>query len=68
MSTGRGVDKDDVVPTESGLLLNHKRELNSTICRDVDRPRDCHTERSMSARKTSVEINAYMWNLGKWYR
>ena len=25
-----------------GLLLNHKEEQNSSICIDVDRPRDYH--------------------------
>ena len=25
-----------------GLLLNHKKEQNSSICIDVDRPRDYH--------------------------
>ena len=37
--------------------------------RDVDGPRDCHTELSKSERKNQISyINAYMWNLEKWYR
>ena len=37
--------------------------------RDVDGPRDCHTEWSKSEREKQISyINAYMWNLEKWYR
>ena len=43
MSTGRGTDKD-VVRTQNGLLLSHKKEQNSAMCRDVDVPRDRHTD------------------------
>ena len=28
----------------NGILLSHKKEQNWVICRDVDGPRDCHTE------------------------
>ena len=31
-----------------------KKERNSAICRDVDGPRDCHTERSKSERKSNI--------------
>ena len=27
-----------------GILLNHEKEQNWVICRDVNGPRDCHTE------------------------
>ena len=31
--------------------------------------RDCHTECSKSEREKQISyINAYMWNLEKWYR
>ena len=44
-------------------------KINCSICRDVDGPRDCHTEWSKSERDKQVLcINAYMWNLEKWYR
>ena len=33
------------------ILLSHKKEWNSTICRDMDRPRDCHTEWNNSERE-----------------
>ena len=44
-----------------------RNEIGS--CRDVDESRDCHTERSKSEREKQIlHINAYMWNLEKWYR
>ena len=46
--------------------LSHKKEQNCTICRDVDRPRDCHGEWSKSEKEKQISyINAYMWNLEK---
>ena len=53
----------------NGILLSHKKEQNWVICRDVDGPRDCHTEWSKSEREKQIlYINAYMWNLEKWCR
>ena len=61
--------KEDVVYIYNGILLSHKKEQNWVICRDVDGPRDCHTEWSKSEREKQISyINAYMWNLEKWYR
>ena len=38
-------------------------------CRDVDGPRDCHTEWSKLEREKQISyINAYMWKLEKWHR
>ena len=51
MSINRGMDKEDVVHIYNGILLSHKKEQNSAICRDLDGPRDCHTERSKSERE-----------------
>ena len=46
-----------------------KKERNWVICRDVDASVDCHTEWSKSEREKQISyINAYMWNLEKWYR
>ena len=46
-----------------------KKERNCVICRDMDGPRDCHTEWSKSEREKQIlYINAGMWNLEKWYR
>ena len=60
------MDKEDVAHIYNGILLSHKKEWNSAICRDVDGPRDCHTEWSKSERENQVSyINAYMQNLKK---
>ena len=69
MSINRGMDKEDVVHIYNRILIIHKKEWNWVICRDVDGPRDCHTEWSKSERgKRMLYINAYMWNLEKWYK
>jgi len=44
MSVKRGMDKEDMVHIQYGVLLNHKMEQNWVICSDVDGPRVCHTE------------------------
>ena len=69
MPINRQMDKEDVVHIYNGILLSHEKEQNWVICRDVDGPRDCHTEWSNSEREKQISyINAYMWNLEKWYR
>ena len=53
----------------NGILLSHKKEQNWVICRNPGGWRVCHTEWSKSEREKQVSyINAYMWNLEKWYR
>ena len=43
--------------------------MNGGICSEVDGVRVCHTEWSKSEREKQISyINAYMWNLKKWYR
>ena len=65
----RGMDKEDMLRMYNGILLSHKEEWNSAICRDVDGPRDCHTEPRKSEKEKQIFRNmAYMWNLEKWYR
>ena len=49
------------------ILLSHKKGWNCAVCRDMDGLRDCHTEWSKSE-KQILYINAYMWDLEKWYR
>ena len=50
----------------NGLLLSHKKEQNYAICRDVNGPRDCHTEWSKSERgKQLSHIKGYIWNIQK---
>ena len=68
MPIDRWTDKEDVVHIYNGILLSHKNEQNWVICRDVDGPRDCHTEWSKSERENQISyINTYMWDLEKWY-
>ena len=55
----------DVVHICKGILLNHKKEWNWVICRDVDGLRVFHTEWSKSGEKQILYINTYMWNLKK---
>ena len=40
----RGMDREAVIHTPSGALLSHKKKRTWVICRDVDEPRECHTE------------------------
>ena len=68
MPIDRRMDKEDVVHTYNGILLSHKKARNWVIHGDVDGSRDCHTEWSKSEREKQISyINAYMWNLEKWY-
>ena len=68
MPIDRLMDKD-VVYIYNGILLSHKKEWTLVICRDVDGPTDCHRVWNKSERKKQISyINAYMWNLEKWYR
>ena len=69
MPINRWMDKEVVVHIYNGILLSHKKEWNWVICRDVDGSRDSHTEWSKSEREKQISyINAFMWNLEKWYR
>ena len=68
-SINRGMAKEDVRHIRNGILLNQKEEWNWVICRDTDGPRDCHSEWSKSEKEKQISyINAYVWNLEKWYR
>ena len=54
--------------THTGILLSHKKKWNWVICKEMDGTRDCHTESSESEREKQIlHMNAYMWNLEKWY-
>jgi len=44
MSVNRGMDKEDMVHTHNGVLLSHKKELNTAICSSLDGPSDDHTK------------------------
>ena len=68
MPIDRRMDKEDLVHIYNRiLLLSCKKEWNWVICTDMDGSRDCHTEWSKLEKQISY-INAYMWNLEKWYR
>ena len=51
MSIDRWMDKEDAVNIHNGMLLNHEKGQNWVICRDVDGPRDGHTEWSKSKKE-----------------
>ena len=69
MSNDTGMDKEDVVHIYNGILLSHIKDWNCAICRAVEGPRDWCKEWSKSEREKQIlYINAYMWNLEKWYR
>jgi len=53
MSINRRLGKEDMVHTYNGTLLGHKKEQNWIIWRDVDGPRDCHTD-EVSQRNTNI--------------
>ena len=46
-------------------FCSFKKEQNCAICRDMDGPRDCHTEWNRSEREKQIYINTYLWNLEK---
>ena len=49
-------------------ILSHIKEQNCAICRDMDGPRDCHTQWSKSEREKQIPyIKTYMWKVGKQY-
>ena len=43
MSIDRGMDKEDVVPRYTGILLSHGKEWNDAICSHTDEAGDYHT-------------------------
>ena len=45
------------------ISLIHKKEQNCGIYRDMDGPRDCHTELSQKVKKKILYSVIYMWNL-----
>lgn len=68
MSINRWTGKEDVGWIHNGKLLNHKKERNWVIRREVDGPGACHTEGSRSEREKQMYNKAYLWNLEKWHR
>ena len=51
-----------------GILLSHKRERNWVVCKNVDEPQVCHTERSQKE-KNKYHILTHICRIQKkWYR
>ena len=48
----------------NGQLHNHKKEWNSAICNNVDKPRGYYAQRNKSDRERQIfYVITYMWNL-----
>ena len=63
------MDKEDGVYIHNGILLSHKKEWNSAICSNMDRPRDDHTKWTKSDRERQISYDiTYMWNVKIWYK
>ena len=65
MSINRGIDKEDVVHTYSGMSLSYKKGENNSTCHKKNRLRDCLTEWSKSDREQQMSYITYMQNLTK---
>ena len=61
------MDKKAVVHIYSGVLLIHKKEHIWVSSNAVDEPRAYYTQWSKSEREEQIYINAYIWNLERWY-
>ena len=61
MSIDRGMDKENVVHMYNGLLLSHWKEWDEAIDSNVDAPRECHAEWSISDREGDIYDIPYMW-------
>ena len=58
------MDIEKVVHICDGILLSHKKEWNSAICSNLDRPVDHHTKWSKSERERQMQYNiAYICDL-----
>ena len=62
------MDKEAVVHIYNRVLLSYKNECIWVSSKEVDEFRAYYTEWSKSERETQISyINAYMWNLERWY-
>ena len=63
MPTYRWVYKDEV-HMYNGILLNHKKKWSNSFCRNMDGPRNDHTQWSKPGREKQMPYDiAYLWNL-----
>ena len=53
----RWMDKEDMIPIYSGILLSHKYDA---ICSNMDRPRDYHTKWSKSVGERQLSSNIFL--------
>ena len=68
MSIHRWMHKGVVVHTHTGILLSHERKHICINSNEVDEPRAYYIEWNMSEREKQIlYINAYIWNLERWY-
>ena len=52
----------------NGILLSHKKKHIWVSSNEMDEPKTYYTDWSKSEREKQVlHINAYIWNLEKWY-
>ena len=59
----RRMDKEVVVHVYNRIVLSHKK-WNNAICRNMDGPRDCHTEWSKPDRERQISyVTTYRWNI-----
>ena len=63
MSINRGMDKEDVSHIYNGILLSLRKELSWVICRDMDGPRDCHTEGNNSEREKQISLLIHIYGI-----
>ena len=69
MSNDRRMDKDVVGHIYNEMLPNYKKEHIWVSFNEVDEPRANYTEWSKSERERQTSyINAYIWNLERWYQ
>ena len=61
MSINRGIHKGDVVHKYNGILLSHKKEQNSAICRDMDGLRDYYWRRQWQPSLVHLPGKSHGW-------
>ena len=58
------MDKEDAVHIYNRILLSHQQEWKNAFCKDMDGPRQCHTDWSNSARERQMSYDScYICNL-----
>ena len=64
MSIDRGMDKEEVEHTYSGILLRHEKEWVNAICSNMHGTRDYHPRWNKSERERQITYDiTYRWNL-----